>query len=107
MRKTWGIVHEWRCPADCVVETRVHPARAMSASRTAVERMLGRFRGDARRTSNRPHMEEVSAEIGVFGGSGFYSLMENAREAWVETPYGSPSDKVAIGEIGGRRVAFL
>lgn len=48
-----------------------------------------------------------SVEIGVFGGSGFYSLMENAQEIWVETPYGAPSDKVAIGEIGGRRVAFL
>jgi 5'-methylthioadenosine phosphorylase len=48
-----------------------------------------------------------SADIGVFGGSGFYSLMENARETWVETPYGAPSDKVTIGEIDGRRVAFL
>jgi 5'-methylthioadenosine phosphorylase len=50
---------------------------------------------------------ELRAEIGVFGGSGFYSLMENAREAWVETPYGAPSDTVAVGEIAGKRVAFL
>src|ERR1700729_451634 len=50
---------------------------------------------------------ELSAEIGVFGGSGFYSLIEGAREEWVETPYGAPSDKVALGEIAGRRVAFL
>src|ERR1700722_1869494 len=47
------------------------------------------------------------ADIGVFGGSGFYSLIENAREVWVETPYGAPSDKVALGEIAGKRVAFL
>jgi 5'-methylthioadenosine phosphorylase len=47
------------------------------------------------------------AEIGVFGGSGFYSLIENPREMWVETPYGAPSDKVALGEIAGRRVAFM
>jgi 5'-methylthioadenosine phosphorylase len=47
------------------------------------------------------------ADIGVFGGSGFYSLIEDAREAWVETPYGPPSDRVALGEIAGRRVAFL
>ncbi len=47
------------------------------------------------------------ADIGVFGGSGFYSLMEGAREAWIETPYGAPSDRVAIGEIAGKRVAFL
>src|SRR5579863_7747990 len=48
-----------------------------------------------------------SAEIGVFGGSGFYSLIENAREVWVETPYGAPSDKVALGEVAGKKVAFL
>jgi 5'-methylthioadenosine phosphorylase len=47
------------------------------------------------------------AEIGVFGGSGFYSLIEDAKEVWIETPYGAPSDRVAIGEIAGRRVAFL
>ena len=47
------------------------------------------------------------ADIGVFGGSGFYSLIENAREVAVETPYGCPSDKLALGEIAGKRVAFL
>ena len=47
------------------------------------------------------------ADIGVFGGSGFYSLIENARELWIETPYGAPSDRVALGEIAGKRVAFL
>lgn len=51
--------------------------------------------------------DELRADIGVFGGSGFYSLVENATEVWVETPYGPPSDKVAIGEMAGRRVAFL
>src|ERR1700691_3587609 len=51
--------------------------------------------------------EALRADIGVFGGSGFYSLMENATESWVETPYGAPSDRVAIGEIAGKRVAFL
>lgn len=52
-------------------------------------------------------MANERAEIGVFGGSGFYSLLENAREVWIETPYGAPSDKVAVGEIAGKRVAFL
>ena len=47
------------------------------------------------------------ADIGVFGGSGFYSLIENAREVWIETPYGAPSEKVALGEIAGKKVAFL
>jgi 5'-methylthioadenosine phosphorylase len=50
---------------------------------------------------------ELRADIGVFGGSGFYSLIEGAHEEWVETPYGAPSDRVALGEIAGKRVAFL
>jgi 5'-methylthioadenosine phosphorylase len=49
----------------------------------------------------------AEAEIGVFGGSGFYSLLEGAREIAVETAYGPPSDVVTLGEIAGRRVAFL
>lgn len=48
-----------------------------------------------------------SAEIGVFGGSGFYSFVEGLHEVKVETPYGAPSDLVALGEVAGRRVAFL
>lgn len=51
--------------------------------------------------------DELRADIGIFGGSGFYSLMESPHEAWVETPYGMPSDKVHLGEIAGRRAAFL
>ncbi len=47
------------------------------------------------------------AEIGVFGGSGFYSLLEGAEEVTIETPYGSPSAPITIGEVAGRRVAFL
>ncbi|HXF81370.1 MAG TPA: S-methyl-5'-thioadenosine phosphorylase [bacterium] len=47
------------------------------------------------------------AEIGVIGGTGFYSLLEGAEEHRIETPYGPPSDVVTIAEIGGRRVAFL
>jgi 5'-methylthioadenosine phosphorylase len=48
------------------------------------------------------------ADIGVFGGSGFYSLMEGPIEqVSVQTPYGSPSDSLAIGRMGEARVAFL
>ncbi len=28
------------------------------------------------------------AEIGIFGGSGFYSFLEDVEEVDVETPYG-------------------
>lgn len=47
------------------------------------------------------------AEIGVFGGSGFYSFLDGMREHTVGTPYGAPSDRIAVGEVEGRSVAFL
>ena len=50
---------------------------------------------------------EQKAQIGIFGGSGFYSLFDNAEEIEIDTPYGKPSDKITIGEIAGRKVAFL
>ena len=48
-----------------------------------------------------------TAEIGVVGGSGFYSLLDDVREIKVDTPYGPPSDSVFLAEVAGRRVAFL
>ncbi|MFI8370388.1 S-methyl-5'-thioadenosine phosphorylase [Streptomyces sp. NPDC085466] len=47
------------------------------------------------------------AEIGVIGGSGFYSFLDDVREVSVTTPYGDPSDSLFLGEVAGRRVAFL
>ncbi len=47
------------------------------------------------------------AEIGVFGGSGFYRFLKGAREVSVRTPYGRPSGKVALSEVGGKKVAFM
>ena len=48
-----------------------------------------------------------SAKVGVIGGSGFYELLENAREVTIDTPFGSPSDSYFLGEIEGVPVAFL
>ncbi|MDD5290155.1 MAG: S-methyl-5'-thioadenosine phosphorylase [Patescibacteria group bacterium] len=47
------------------------------------------------------------AEIGVFGGSGFYDLMGEKIEIDLPTPYGVTSDKISIGRIGGKNVAFI
>jgi 5'-methylthioadenosine phosphorylase len=47
------------------------------------------------------------AEIGVIGGSGFYSWLDGAHEVQVETPFGATSDPVTIGEVGGRTIAFV
>ncbi|MBM3707113.1 MAG: S-methyl-5'-thioadenosine phosphorylase [Actinobacteria bacterium] len=48
-----------------------------------------------------------SADVGVFGGSGFYNFLKIKEEIEVNTPYGMPSDKIIIGELEGLRVAFL
>jgi 5'-methylthioadenosine phosphorylase len=47
------------------------------------------------------------AEIGVFGGSGFYSLLNDVSEVKVDTPYGPPSDSLFVATVSGRSVAFL
>ncbi|MCS7104465.1 MAG: S-methyl-5'-thioadenosine phosphorylase [Thermofilaceae archaeon] len=49
------------------------------------------------------------AEVGVIGGSGLYdpAILEDVKEIKVYTPYGPPSDFVALGTLKGVRVAFL
>ena len=47
------------------------------------------------------------ADIGVFGGSGFYTFGSEPETIKMETPYGAPSDKISLVEIAGKRVAFL
>ncbi|MFC0623995.1 S-methyl-5'-thioadenosine phosphorylase [Kribbella deserti] len=47
------------------------------------------------------------AEIGVIGGSGFYSFLADARAVAIDTPFGPPSEPPVAGEVGGRRVAFI
>jgi len=51
----------------------------------------------------------VKAEIGIIGGSGLYAMpgLSGVRKERVETPFGEPSEVFALGELEGRRVAFL
>lgn len=49
----------------------------------------------------------ASAEIAVIGGSGFYRFLDGAHDVTVTTPFGEPSDPVTLGELAGRRVAFI
>jgi 5'-methylthioadenosine phosphorylase len=50
---------------------------------------------------------EPRAEIGVIGGSGFYEFLRGAERVPVSTPFGEPSDDIVVGEVRGRRVAFV
>jgi 5'-methylthioadenosine phosphorylase len=49
------------------------------------------------------------ASIGIIGGSGLYSMsgLKDVREIRVKTPFGDPSDAIALGTLEGKRVAFL
>lgn len=51
----------------------------------------------------------VKSVLGVVGGSGIYDLpgLENSEWVAVESPWGTPSDKVRIGTIDGLKVVFL
>jgi 5'-methylthioadenosine phosphorylase len=47
--------------------------------------------------------------IGVIGGSGLYGMsgLKVEEERRISTPWGEPSDPFVIGELGGKKVAFL
>jgi 5'-methylthioadenosine phosphorylase len=49
----------------------------------------------------------VDAAVGIFGGSGFYSFLDEVEEVELDTPYGKPSAPLVVGEISGTGVAFL
>lgn len=52
--------------------------------------------------------DDMGAQIGVIGGTGFYSLYPSDVETCeVETPYGAPSSPVTVGSVNGVNVAFL
>jgi 5'-methylthioadenosine phosphorylase len=51
----------------------------------------------------------VEAKIGVIGGSGLYKMdaLTDVEEVYVDTPFGSPSDALILGNLDGTAVAFL
>jgi len=49
----------------------------------------------------------LTVDVGVYGGSGLYSLLDDVDEVALDTPFGPTSAPVTIGAVGGRRVAFL
>jgi 5'-methylthioadenosine phosphorylase len=56
-----------------------------------------------------PARKNEAPAIGIIGGSGLYQIEElrDARELNIDTPYGSPSDTLVGGKLGGRQVFFL
>ncbi|WP_158884351.1 S-methyl-5'-thioinosine phosphorylase [Rhodanobacter sp. L36] len=55
------------------------------------------------------HPDHTPIDLAVIGGSGLYKFpgLENTERCSIDTPYGSASGDVVIGDFVGRRVAFL
>lgn len=51
----------------------------------------------------------MEIKVGVIGGSGFYQMdgLSQLQEVTIETPFGSPSHAIIVGEINNQSVAFL
>jgi 5'-methylthioadenosine phosphorylase len=51
----------------------------------------------------------AEAKIGIIGGSGLYKMdaLKDIKEVNIETPFGSPSDALILGNLDGIRVVFL
>ena len=51
----------------------------------------------------------TQADIAVIGGSGLYDMdgLKRVRSVRVNTPFGKPSDAIVLGELAGKRLAFL
>ena len=58
---------------------------------------------------NVENSESKTNILGIIGGSGLYQMegLTNVREESVDTPFGSPSDKLVFGEINGKKLVFL
>lgn len=52
-------------------------------------------------------MDAAIPSIAVIGGSGLYRLTDDAEWRTVSTPFGDPSDAIAVAPVGRRSVAFL
>ncbi|MFN3550739.1 MAG: S-methyl-5'-thioadenosine phosphorylase [Endomicrobiia bacterium] len=48
-------------------------------------------------------------KIGIIGGSGVYNIegIKNIKEYNIITPFGKPSDKIIVGELENKKLAFL
>lgn len=54
-------------------------------------------------------MKEQPPVLAIIGGSGLYNMpgLQNTQSHDLDTPFGKPSAPVVVGELAGKRVAFL
>ena len=51
----------------------------------------------------------VDAKVGIIGGTGLYNLegLKDVKEVNIDTPFGSPSSSIVVGNFKGVSVAFV
>ncbi|MCS7151895.1 MAG: S-methyl-5'-thioadenosine phosphorylase [Endomicrobia bacterium] len=51
----------------------------------------------------------TDVKIGIIGGSGVYNIegLSDISAHEIQTPFGKPSDKIIVGKLQGKKVAFL
>ncbi|MDJ0753034.1 MAG: S-methyl-5'-thioadenosine phosphorylase [Ardenticatenaceae bacterium] len=51
----------------------------------------------------------TTIDLAIIGGSGLYDMaaLEQVEEIEVQTPFGDPSDRIILGTLHGRKIAFL
>ncbi len=56
-----------------------------------------------------PASPAAAPKLGFIGGTGLYAMagLQGAETMEVDTPFGKPSAPIVVGEIAGRRAAFL
>ena len=84
-----------------------HQAATRSRRRRSRRALPRRDRRALRRPTPSPRSPMADADLGVFGGSGFYSFLQTSRPSRSRRPTTFPSADLAVGTVGGRRVAFL
>jgi len=52
-------------------------------------------------------VSSAGVDVGVFGGSGFYTFGDDTETVEINTPFGAPSAPVTLASVGERRVAFI
>jgi 5'-methylthioadenosine phosphorylase len=52
---------------------------------------------------------QATARTAILAGSGFYEMAGLADPRWIDvaTPFGAPSDRIAVGRLGETEIAFL
>jgi len=86
-----------------------HQNKRMGMSSTSKHKMINQHFSSKVLEQEAKSCFLANARLGVLGGSGLYNIdnLEDIQEVEIDTPYGKPSDRLRIGNLGGMEVVFL